>query len=156
MTRGKPWSPCERMRGSKEEVEQRRISDLKARTRVADGSVRTHLPSVRLVVLRNPGRAQTTGSQQRRQTLHHSKDGCSVGVPGSSDCRCHGEPFHVFFFLRRQAASHTRLACTHIQTESKRGCIKQVSDLDDSLDVQVVGRMGRAGGVGGRGSRSSP
>lgn len=47
--------------------------------------------------------------------------------------------FHVF--LRRQSASHTRLAYTHIPTESKRGYIKQVSDVDDSLDVQVVGRV---------------
>lgn len=56
-------------------------------------------------------------------------------------------------FLRRQSASHATLACTHTQTESKRGYIKQVSDLDDSLDVQVVRRV--CVGVGG-GSRSSP
>lgn len=67
-------------------------------------------------------------------------------MPGSSDCRCHRQSFHVF--LRRQSASHTRLARAHIPTESKRGYIKQVSDMDDSLDVQVVGHV--------RGSCSSP
>lgn len=51
------------------------------------------------------------------------------------------------FFLRRQSASHATLACTHIQTESKRGYIKQVSDLDDSLDVQVVGCVCGGGGA---------
>lgn len=68
--------------------------------------------------------------QQRRQARHQNKDGCSVACLGAVIVGVRGSPF--MFPEMPVDCTHTH---THTEAQFKRGYIKRVSDLDDSLDV---------------------
>lgn len=132
---------------------------------MADGFIRAH---TRTVAAASWFHARThpcesdggsTVTQPAHENRHQQKKADSSseqrwllgGVPQSSDRRCHRESFHVFW--RCQSATHTTHTCTSTQTQPKRGYIKQVSDLDDSLDVKYAG-VGYAQGGDGAHCRS--
>ena len=76
-------------------------------------------------------------------------------MPRSSDCRCQRESFYVSGDASRLHI-HTACTCTRTQAQFKRGYIKRVSDLDDSLDVGSWEWVTCAGRWGGRGVGGYP
>lgn len=71
-----------------------------------------------------------TDTNQKRKTRHQNKDGCSVVCLGAVIVGVRGSPF---MFPEMPVDDTHR--CTHTQVQLKRGYIKWVSDVDDSLDV---------------------
>lgn len=87
-----------------------------------------------------------TDTNQKRKTRHQNKDGCSVACLGAVIVGVRGSPF---MFPKMPVDDTHR--CTHTQVQLKRGYIKWVSDVDDSLDVGTWVWVMYAGRWGGRG-----